>query len=136
MERYGCTPRHKSHSQTIVTEIFKYMTIQLGYFFTAIFNKRNINYELRHRRTFQFRMSEVYIKELKYFDSQSIVLSSQKERHGGHKTLHASSVSSIYQILRLYKLKRATKRCDDVLCFYCPQICSQTPLGNAYREFR
>ena len=63
MERYGCMPKHKSYSQTIVTEIFKDMAIKLRHFFTAIFNKRNINYELRRRRTFQFHLSEVYIKE-------------------------------------------------------------------------
>ena len=49
---------------------------------------------------------------------------SQKLRKSDQKVVHASYVSSIYEILGLYKIKKATKRCNDVLLFCCPGICS------------
>ena len=39
---------------------------------------------------------------------------------GGHETVHAGYENGIYQILLLYKLKKATQRCDAVLVFCCP----------------
>ena len=45
------------------------------------------------------------------------MLLNQELRMGGHKTVQAGYVKNIYQILGLYKLKKATQRHDDILVF-------------------
>ena len=45
------------------------------------------------------------------------MFANQELRVGGHKTVHAGYLNGVYQIFGLYKLKKVTQICDDVLVF-------------------